>query len=643
MTRTSALLACVAGLALIAGPATAADPAAVIIDRYVAWRGGPAFERATGVHATGTATDGRFGGPVERWITAGHGRDRFAFGALTSDSAYGPDGAWTVTLSGQIEAPSAAEVDAARRRDLLTFDDALRGAGGATITLAPPEIFDGAPVSVLHVTFGGPDAYDLLIDPTSGALRAERRLEDGRKTLVRYDDWRIVEGVRMPFAERLQEEGDPIERRLAFTAMDIDPAVGGGGGGGGARPPAAGGGGGRGGARTALDIDPAVARAVWARPAPRQVVQFAPGVQATAPLPFEFFLGSRIYIPATVAGQATHVLLDSGAETTVLDSRFAEAAGIEVSGVVTAVGTGGRQEAHLASGVTIRIGEVELRDLTVALVDLSSIEQAIGRPIPVILGKEVLNALTVDLDFQGKTIAFADPARFTPPAGAVEVPVTSANGIRSVPVSIEGGPPVAVDFDLGNGSAFLAYSAWWKPAGTLSDGRPVSKTISGAIGGMKTRSIASLRAVTFAGVTFHDVPTVFFDDDGQSAESNRTLGNIGMPILSRFRLTTDYSRNRLFLTPLPDAATRPFSKDRSGVLARPAREGKAEVLMIAPGSPAEAAGLKAGQILTAINGLALTGDNASAIQALRALPAGSSVSFTLSTGETRTIVLKDYF
>jgi len=107
MTRTSALLACVAGLALIAGPATAADPAAVIIDRYVAWRGGPAFERATGVHATGTATDGRFGGPVERWITSGRGRDRFAFGALTSDSAYGPDGAWTVTLSGQIEAPAA--------------------------------------------------------------------------------------------------------------------------------------------------------------------------------------------------------------------------------------------------------------------------------------------------------------------------------------------------------------------------------------------------------------------------------------------------------------------------------------------------------------------------------------------------------
>lgn len=610
MTRTSALLACVAGLAVFAGPAAAADPAAVLVDRYVAWRGGPAFERATGIHAIGTATDGRFGGPVERWITAGHGRDRFAFGALTSDSAYGPGEAWTVTLSGQIEAPSPAEVDAARRRDLLTFDDALRGAGGATITLAPPEIFDGAPVSVLHVTFGGPDAYDLLIDPATGALKAERRLEDGRKTLARYDDWRIVEGVRMPFAERLQEEGDPIERRLAFTEMDIDPAV---------------------------------APAVWARPAPRQVVQFAPGVQATAPLPFEFFLGSRIYIPATVAGQATHVLLDSGAETTVLDSRFAEAAGIKVSGAVTAVGTGGRQEAQLASGVTIRIGEVELRDLTVALVDLSGIEQAVGRPVPVILGKEVLNALTVDLDFQGKTIAFADPARFTPPAGAVEVPVSSANGIRSVPVSIEGHRPVQVDFDLGNGAAFLAYSAWWKPAGALSDGRPVSKTLSGGIGGLKTRSIASLRAVTFAGVTFHDVPTIFFDDDGQSAESNRTLGNIGMPILSRFRLTTDYSRNRLFLTPLPDAATRPFSKDRSGVLARPAREGKAEILMIAPDSPAEAAGLKAGQIVTAVNGLVLTGDNAQAIQALRALPAGSSVSFTLSTGETRTIVLKDYF
>lgn len=610
MTPTSRLLACVAGLALLAGPAAAADPTAAMIDRYVAWRGGPAFERATGVHAAGEATDGRFGGPAERWITPGRGRDRVAFGALTTDSAYGPDGAWTVTLSGQVEAPSAAEAESARRRDLLVFDDALRGVGGASVSLAATEVFDGAPVSVLHVTFGGPDAYDLLIDPATGALKAERRLEDGRTILVRYDDWRTVEGVRMPFVETLEEAGDPIRRRLTFTAMDIDPVV---------------------------------APTVWSRPADRAVASFAPGVRATAPLPFEFFLGSRIYIPATVAGRATHVLLDSGAETTVLDSRFADAAGIKVSGVVTAIGTGGRQEAQLASGVTIRIGEVELKDLTVALVDLSAIEQMIGRPIPVILGKEVLNALTVDLDFQGRTIAFEDPARFTPPAGAVEVPVTSANGIRSVPVSIEGGPPVQVDFDLGNGSAFLAYSAWWKPAGTLSDGRPVSQTLSGAIGGLKTRSIASLRSVTFAGMTFRNVPTVFFDDDGQSAESNRTLGNIGMPILSRFRLTTDYSRNRLFLTPLPDAATRPFARNRAGVLARPARDGKAEILLIAPGSPAEAAGLKTGETITAVNGLALTGDNAQAIGAIRALPAGSSVSFTLSTGETRTVVLKDYF
>ncbi|HRD29839.1 MAG TPA: aspartyl protease family protein, partial [Caulobacter sp.] len=505
---------------------------------------------------------------------------------------------------------SAAEAESARRRDLLVFDDALRGAGGARVSLAATEVFDGASVSVLHVTFGGPDAYDLLIDPATGALKAERRLEDGRTILVRYDDWRTVEGVRMPFVETLEEAGDPIKRRLTFTAMDIDPVV---------------------------------SPTVWSRPADRAVASFAPGARATAPLPFEFFLGSRIYIPATVAGRTTHVLLDSGAETTVLDSRFAEAAGIKVSGVVTAVGTGGRQEAQLASGVTIRIGEVALRDLTVALVDLSAIEQMIGRPIPVILGKEVLNALTVDLDFQGKTIAFEDPARFTPPAGAVEVPVTSANGIRSVPVSIEGGPPIQVDFDLGNGSAFLAYSAWWKPAGTLSDGRPVSQTLSGAIGGLKTRSIASLRAVTFAGVTFRNVPTVFFDDDGQSAESNRTFGNVGMPILSRFRLTTDYSRDRLFLTPLPDAATRPFAKDRAGVLARPARDGKAEILLVAPGSPAEAAGLKTGETITAVNGLALTGNNAQAIGAIRALPAGSSVSFTLSTGEIRTVVLKDYF
>jgi hypothetical protein len=373
------------------------------------------------------------------------------------------------------------------------------------------------------------------------------------------------------------------------------------------------------------------------------VAAFAKGATATAPLPFEFYLGSRIYIPATVAGTETHVLLDSGAEATVLDKAFAEKAGIKRTGVVTAIGTGGRQEAEIASGVNIRVGDMELRDLTVVLIDLSGIERMIGRPIPVILGKEVFNASAIDLDFEARTIAFQDLDSFVAPAGAVAVPVTTANGIRSVPVSVEGAEPVLFDFDLGNGTPLLIYSAYAGPKRLVTDGRPTSRTLSGAVGGLKQRDIATIRTLTFGGVTFKDIPTVFFADEGDTAESNRTMGNIGMPILSRFRLTTDYARDRLYLTPVADAATRAFPKDRSGLLAQPAKDGLSPILMVAPGSPAEAAGFKTGEVITGIDGKSLKELDATAWSKLRLVPPGTTVSFTLQDGTTRSLVLKEYY
>ncbi|WGM39958.1 retropepsin-like aspartic protease [Caulobacter sp. NIBR1757] len=591
-------------LAFAALPARA-DELSDLKDRYIAWRGGPAFQRAVGVEAEGTGAVGAYGGPAHRWQAGDRIRERVEFGSLKTDTYVGPAAAWSVTLSGQIETPSAAEQAAARRRALLTFDDALQGAGGARVTLGQTETLDGRTVQALHISFGDADGYDLLIDPGTGELVAQRQLEDQRITLVRYADWRKVEGVLMPFRETQRTADDPLEQALTFSRMDLNPRL---------------------------------ADATWARPAPVRIYGFDQGAKRTEPLAFDFYLGSRIYIPATVNGQATHVLLDSGAETTVIDKAWAEKMGIRPSAAVVAVGTGGRQEAQLASGVTIRIGAMELKNITVALIDLSAIEKLIGRPLPVVLGKEVFNELVVDLDFEGKTIAFHDPLVFQAPAGAIETPVIMAGGIRSVPVSVEGRPPVQFDFDIGNGGPLIVYSAYWKANGLLADGRAKSKTLSGAVGGLREQQVATVHSLTFGGATFSDIPTVFTDDRGESAESNRTLGNIGLPILSRFRMYADFSHDRLFLQPTA-AVANPFPRDLTGLRMQPGAD-KAKVLMVAPGSPAEAAGMAAGEVVIAIDGAPL---KEAGLGALRTKPAGATLKITTEAGKTYDLMLKAYY
>lgn len=592
----------------LSATAASADPAADAAARYIAWRGGPAFETASGLLVRGTTDNGRFQGAIERRLEPGRTLERFNMGSAATHRALIGDGGWTVSLSGQVEPADKGAADAAHRRRLLTFDDALKGQGGATLSLGPDETFEGKTVQVLRVGFDDRNHQHLLLDPTTGALLAERLTEDGLLLTTRYADWRMVEGVRIAFREIQRMAQDPYETTITLTAADIDPK--------------------------------ADAKA-FARPASRKVYAFSGGQTATQPLPFEFYLGSRIYIPAAVNGQATHVLLDSGAEATVLDKAYAESLGIKPTAIVPAVGTGGRDVAELASGVTIRMGSVELRDMTVALIDLKPIAAMIGKPLPVILGKEVFNALAVDLDFARKTIAFQDPTRFRASPGAVAVPVTSTGGIHAIPASIEGGPPVLMDFDLGNGSPLLVFPGHWKPQRML-EGRASSKSLSGAVGGLKTRDVATVSTLTLAGVTFRDIPATFGEDDGSAFGNTRTAGNIGMPILSRFQLTTDYANHRMWLTPRADAIAQPFPKDRSGLVAR--LTGTTFTLgLVAPGSPAEAAGLKTGQVITAINGKPSAELGVAGLTALRTAAAGANLAVTLQTGETVNLVLKDYY
>ena len=73
-------------LALLATAALAfalparADDLSELKDRYIAWRGGPAFQRAVGVEAEGTGKVGAYGGPVHSWLSGDRARDRAEFG-----------------------------------------------------------------------------------------------------------------------------------------------------------------------------------------------------------------------------------------------------------------------------------------------------------------------------------------------------------------------------------------------------------------------------------------------------------------------------------------------------------------------------------------------------------------------------------
>ena len=98
------------------------------------------------------------------------------------------------------------------------------------------------------------------------------------------------------------------------------------------------------------------------------------------------------------------------------------------------------------------------------------------------------------------------------------------------------------------------------------------------------------------------MPTVFPPAGPSAVDSDRTAGNVGLGVLGRFRLVTDFAGGRLWLGGDPAALAQPFPRDRLGLGLR--KEGDVIVVQrVSPNSPAAEAGWSAGERIVAIDGV----------------------------------------
>ena len=605
----SALLLCAPLGSASASPATAkavTPETAQLIARYLDWRGGKAFAALKTYYLIADVeADGLKGTTTEWRDRSNRSRDEYDLGVTKGLSVHSAKDGWNrddalVTPQGR----QAVEDD--RRALAIEFGDAFRG--DASVQRLADEQFDGKTFAVLRITFGDADSYDLVLDPSTGAQYGRRTKAGGAPNFTRLSDWRLINGVRFPFLREAYRSNGKLDSTIRVRSIETNAKF---------------------------------ANSLFAKPEGKKTLSFAAGTHSTGRIKYNPFTGTRIYIPAKVNGHDVEVLLDSGADSSVLDKGFADSIGSKSVKGGIAIGTGGETEAGLANNVHISIGNMTLDLPTISVVDLASVGKRIGIPLPVILGRDVFLQSIVDIDPSGPTIAFHDPATFTPPAGATLVPLDPQGGLRVVQASVEGQPDAPMLFDLGNGGYMTLGASYWQ-AHNLLDGRKSSTRSSGAIGGEQINHVATLKTVRFAGVTFRDVPAQF-DAPNIERDSDRDAGNIGMPILKRFRMMIDFQNSRMYVIPIAERVSQPFDRDRSGL--RAVQDGdKLVIRHVSKGSPAETAGWKDGDVITAIDGQAIGPQFASSQLSLWAWrPVGTVVTLTMADGSTRKLALADYF
>jgi hypothetical protein len=251
------------------------------------------------------------------------------------------------------------------------------------------------------------------------------------------------------------------------------------------------------------------------------------------------FDNGRFFIPAAINGVPTDALLDSGAETTVVNPELAAKAKLLQGQAITIKGSGGSAAARVVEGAEVGALGVTLHPEAVVVTDLSDIsKRLVKRPLAMILGRELFDSVRLRVDIDGRSVEVV--SKDSAPPGT-RLPLTAHAGIESIPVIVNGTPTQA-EFDLGNGSGVLISRAF---ADRLHL-KAIGQRSGGGIGGKLVRDMVRIGSLEVAGRAFRDVEAAV------DAQPNANDLNIGTSILKNFLITTDFADRGVWLESIGD-------------------------------------------------------------------------------------------
>ena len=366
-------------------------------------------------------------------------------------------------------------------------------------------------------------------------------------------------------------------------------------------------------------------------------VKFLDDATSTAWINFEMPDYRRVILPARINGRAVKVLLDSGIGSLILDGSLAEDLGLKKLGNVNGVGVTGIAQGQLVEGVTLSLDNLSIGTSKSELYDMTPFAGLLSEPIAALIGRDLFDSLIVDIDFANTRIAFRDPGSTVAPPHAFHLPLQQDRfGLRSVPISLEGRPPIQATLDLGSDRP-LSVAPQYAASQNLLSNRKTSTTLSAGVAGNQEGRIAVLSKLTLGSALFSQVP---FQVPKTWTFENQAI--LGLPVIRRTRMVIDFTHDRISVLPNQTAMSQSFRKDRSGLGAKRLKD-RLQVMHVAKDSPAAAAGIHIGDEIIAINDQPLDADYFKEHPRDGSQPAGTVFYFTLSTHERIKLTLADYY
>jgi len=296
--------------------------------------------------------------------------------------------------------------------------------------------------------------------------------------------------------------------------------------------------------------------------------------------------------------------LDSGGHD-LLSPRVAHELGIKIEGAGRSGGAGeSTVETGYAKVASLDAGGAILKNQTVLILETSP-PDVVGEKIGGLLGLEFFERFVTHIDYAANKVSFEDPRRFTAAdrrAAGTPIPFKFYEHMPQVAGRFDGLPAV-YNIDTGS-SQTVTMTRPFVEGAQLRARYPDAVTMVDGFGtGGPTRSTIVRARSLELGSEEVARPAASLSTAQRGAFSDPFYaGNIGNGALRHFAITFDYPHSTMYLSRVAHPDLSAYGYNRTGIILV-LDHGRLKVVDASPGTPAAEAGLKAGDILSAIGGM----------------------------------------
>lgn len=243
-------------------------------------------------------------------------------------------------------------------------------------------------------------------------------------------------------------------------------------------------------------------------------------------------------------------ILDSGADSMVIDQGVADSLGLSKVGELPLVGVGGVVKAPFRPVGEFQLGPETLRGVPFVELDLHGLGDLFRVKLAGIVGYDFFRRSIVAVDLGAPGVSIYDPARFK--LRGKWTPARFSSGNPAVQASFEGHRPAWFRIDTG-ADGTVSFHEPYVLSEHLLDRRVTRPAQMGGVGGLVAASRGKIKDFELGGHRFTDIDAIFSLAKVGAFADPYLAGNIGQDLMTPFTVYFDFGGSRIAFVPNPAA------------------------------------------------------------------------------------------